>query len=77
MTSGARKFLDDAYGLDEADRAIVSGELSEGVEDAEEVGKAWLSVAVKRLERHERGEGGETQSLDELEADLRDSIKEA
>jgi len=76
MSSGARKLLDDAYALEEADRAIVSAELSEGVEDPDEVRNAWVKVAVERLERHERGEAGQTQSLDEVEAALRDSIKE-
>ncbi|RLB45545.1 MAG: hypothetical protein DRJ42_29665 [Deltaproteobacteria bacterium] len=68
--------MDDAYALEEADRAIVSAELSEGVEDPDEVRNAWVKVAVERLERHERGEAGQTQSLDEVEAALRDSIKE-
>lgn len=75
MSSGARKLLDDAYALDDADRAIVSAELSEGVEDPEEVRKAWVKVAVERLERHEGGEAGQAQTLDEVEAALRDSIK--
>jgi len=67
MSSGARKLLDDAYALDDADRAIVSAELSdEGVEDPEQVRKAWVKVALERLERLERGEAGA----------LRDSIKD-
>jgi len=76
MTSSARKLLDDVYALEKPDRAIVSAELSEGVEDAEEVRKAWVGVAVERLERHEGAGGGQTQSLDEVEADLRNSIKQ-
>lgn len=76
MGSGARRVLDDAYNLDEADRALVSAELSEGVEDSEEVRKAWVRVAIERLERFERGEDpGQAQSLDEVEAALRDSIR--
>jgi len=75
MSSGARKLLDEAQSLDARDRAIVSVELTEDVEDPEEVHDAWVKTAVERLERHERGEAGQTQSLDEVEAALRDSIR--
>jgi hypothetical protein len=75
MGSRARRLLDEAYDLDETDRALVSAELSEAVEDPEEVRRAWVRVAVERLERFERGEAGQPQSLDEVEAALRDSIR--
>ena len=61
--------------LNEADRAIVSAELSEDVEDPDEVRTAWVKIAAERLERHERGEAGQAQTVDEAEAVLRDSIK--
>jgi hypothetical protein len=74
MVSNARKVLENAYDLEERDRAIVSAELSEPVEDADQVRTAWLAAGVDRLERLERGEG-ETQSLEEAEAEVRAALE--
>lgn len=76
MSSGARKVLDDAYALEEDDRALLAAELSEEVEEPEAVRSAWVKVATDRLERHQRGESTGALSLDEVEAGLRASLDE-
>lgn len=70
MTS-ARKLLEAA---DAAGRGRSSIELSESAEDTEEVRRAWVDVAVKRLERVERREGGERPSIDDVEVAQRAAI---
>jgi uncharacterized membrane protein YkvA (DUF1232 family) len=48
------KILEEALKLDPEDRALIAAELSEPVEDPEEVRQAWVRLAVERLEKLER-----------------------
>jgi hypothetical protein len=60
------KILEEALKLDPEDRALIAAELSEPAEDSEEVRRAWIRIAVERLEKLERGEAA-TVSWDEVE----------
>lgn len=63
------KILEEALKLGPEDRALIAAELSEPVEDPEEVRRAWVRVAVERLERLESGED-KTVGWDEVQARL-------
>jgi hypothetical protein len=63
------KILEEALKLDAEDRALIAAELSEPAEDSEEVRRAWIRVAVERLEKLERGEAV-TVSWDEVQGRL-------
>lgn len=73
MSTKAQDLLNDAYALDESDRALVRAELSEPAENPEDVRDAWVKVAVERLERYER-DGGTTYSPAEVWAMARETI---
>jgi hypothetical protein len=76
MTSAAKKVLDDALALPEADLRRVAEALLDALppESAEEIEQAWLEEARLRAGRLERGEvrslDGET-ALQDIEAKLR------
>ena len=63
------KILEEALKLDPEDRALIAAELSEPVEDPEEVRQAWVRLAVERLEKLERGEA-KTVGWDEVQGRL-------
>jgi hypothetical protein len=63
------KILEEALKLDPEDRALIAAELSEPVEDPEEVRQAWVRLAVERLEKLERGEV-KTVGWDEVQGRL-------
>jgi hypothetical protein len=63
------KILEEALKLDPEDRALIAAELSEPVEDPEEVRQAWVGLAVERLEKLERGEA-KTVGWDEVKGRL-------
>lgn len=44
---------------------------------ADAIRKAWVDEALDRLERHDRGEAGNAQSIDEVEKLLSDSLRSA
>lgn len=44
---------------------------------ADAIRKAWMDEALDRLERHDRGEAGNAQSIDEVEKLLSDSLRSA
>jgi hypothetical protein len=56
MSWPVEKILEEVLKLDPEDRALIAAELSEPAEDPEEVRRAWVRVAVERLEKLERGE---------------------
>ena len=62
----AEKILAEALKLDPEDRALIAAELSEPVEDPEEVRRAWVRLAIERLEKLERGEA-KTVGWDEVQ----------
>jgi hypothetical protein len=63
------KILEEALKLDAEDRALIAAELSEPVEDPEEVRQAWVRLAVERLEKLERGDA-KTVGWDEVQGRL-------
>ena len=63
------KILEEARKLDPEDRALISAELSEPIEDPEEVRQAWVRLAVERLEKLERAEA-KTVGWDEVQGRL-------
>ena len=65
----SKRFSKEALKLDPEDRALIAAELSEPVEDPEEVRQAWVRLAVERLEKLERGEV-ETVSWEEVQGRL-------
>jgi len=81
MSSAADRLFHEVLALPAQEREDLFRRLKEALphQDAdapEKVSAAWVEVALARLARHDRGETGESKSIDEVESLLADSLRE-